>query len=113
MKPVETYVTVNPKDVAQALTDKNFLTFQGNNLLFVYADYRDVDLFNFLTSVFDIVGKVTVETAKNKYCIVCDKFDAEVVEPFAEYEDISRKMANDIQKISDFIYTCYINKYDI
>lgn len=113
MKSVEVYVKVTPKEIVKALTDKNFLPFQGSNILFIYTDYKDVDLFTFLTSIFTIVGKIVVENKKDTYVILSDKYNEEVIEPFAHYEDISKKMENNIHKISNFVSACFINKYDL
>lgn len=113
MKSVETYVTVHPDDISKALTDKNFLPFQGSNILFIYTDYKDVDVFSFLRSIFTIVGKIAVESKKGNYSIISDKYNDDVIEPFNHYEDISKKMENDIEKISNFITSSFVNKYDL
>lgn len=113
MKPVETYVPVTPKDVEKALADKNYLQYQGGNILFTYADYKDVGVFHFLTSVFTIIGKIAVEGDKGTYFIVSDKFGSDVTEPFKNYSDVSDQLSNNIEKISDFVVARFVNKYDL
>ncbi len=114
MKSVEEYVHISPQDITKANTSKVFLFVQGYNILFMYDDYRNIDTNLFLKSVFGIVGKIAAEGKDGSFFILSDRFGTnEVTEPFLKYENVSEKISHDTKKMSVFISTLFISKYDI
>ena len=63
MLPVESYITVDKKILQEAISYGNYLSVQGENLLFIQGHYQLSDVYTFLKSVIHVVGKIAV---KNK-----------------------------------------------
>ena len=103
MKPVEMYVYIKKGDIEEVLLSRNFLTFQGNNLLFTQGDDTEEEMQEFLGMVFDVVGKIAVRDRLEKVYIISDKWGEDVIEPSCLYEDASIVFNNDVQKMSEFI----------
>ena len=97
------YVHIKKGDVEEALLSKNFLTLQGNNLLFTQGDNKEEEIRAFLGLVFDVVGKIAVRDRLEKVYIVSDKWKEDVIEPSRLYENATKVFNNDLQKISEFI----------
>jgi hypothetical protein len=103
MKPVETYVEVTSKDIQKVLESHEYLKFQGSNLLFIQGAYSQENVLNFLTIVFNVIGKIALRDKEGKMFIVCDRFTEDVTEPFSSYEDVTKIFANNLEKMSEFI----------
>lgn len=97
------YVHIKKGDVEEALLSKNFLTLQGNNLLFTQGDDTKEEIHEFLSMVFDVVGKIAVRDRLEKVYIISDKWGEDVIEPSRLYKDAIKVFNNDIQKMSEFI----------
>jgi len=103
MLPVETYLTVEPKDLQKALSTHSFLSFQGQNLIFIQGKYSTNESLSFVEKVFPFIGKIAVLDKDGEYHLVSDKFGVEAIEPFVSYKDERNTFVNSISRISTFI----------
>ena len=109
MLPVESYTTVEKKDIQDALSSGDFLAYQGVNLLFKQGSNSLEEVTEFLGKTFGNIGKVAVVGKNSKHYLISDKFEPEVIEPFSSYENTSASFKNDIGRMAKFISYGHIN----
>lgn len=103
MKPVETYTTVEKKDLQEVFSTGDYLKFQGENILFTQGSHGKDEAYLFLKTVFPFIGKIAVRDASEKVLLISNRFTPDVIEPFINFEDVTETFKDNLEKMSEHI----------